>query len=336
MKKKKNTKYIPYDYDAAYQKLLENLKETEERRALKTGKNVYATKEIKAGDQLEIEIYPVFTRQEAYLIPDEAKRARQRQAQKTLDDKKSRKMCERLIQENFTDHDIWATFTYTEDERPADLKEAQKNMQNYIRRLNYRRKKEGLPKARYIYITECSPKGRWHHHIIMDGDLSLDAVEDIWKKGKRNQLRRIKRDEDGLTGMARYITKDKEHKDKYQKAWTASNGLKKPQEKVNHYKTKWKDVDKIVKGDLKVCDHLEKWYGDSYDFAEEEIRYNAFNGHFYIYARMRRKKERNESKIYEKKRRYRTDGRDGLGELAAEYLPGVGTTPPLSKRRKKK
>jgi hypothetical protein len=33
-----------------------------------------------------------------------------------------------------------------------------------------------------------------------------------------------------------------------------------------------------------------KWYGDKYDFAEAEVKYNTFNGRFYIYGRMRLRK----------------------------------------------
>lgn len=214
----------------------------------------------------------------------------QRQAQKNLNDKNSKKMCERVISENFTDRDIWATFTYTDDNMPASMEVATKNMQNYIRRLNYQRKKQGLSNARYVYVTECSEKGRWHHHIVMDGDVDMDTVEAVWNLGKRNEIRRLQRDENGLVGMARYITKEKSKKGKYQKTWCASKGLRKPKEKVNHYKTKQKDVDRIVKGDLNVCDHLMKWYGDKYDFAEAEVKYNTFNGRFYIYGRMRLRK----------------------------------------------
>ena len=86
---------------------------------------------------------------------------------------------------------------------------ATKNMQNYIRRLNYQRKKQGLSNARYVYVTECSEKGRWHHHIVMDGDVDMDTVEAVWNLGKRNEIRRLQRDENGLVGMARYITKEK-------------------------------------------------------------------------------------------------------------------------------
>ena len=168
----------------------------------------------------------------------EFKKKYQRQAQKNLNDKNSKKMCERVIGENFTDRDIWATFTYTDDNMPASMEVATKNMQNYIRRLNYQRKKQGLSNARYVYVTECSEKGRWHHHIVMDGDVDMDTVEAVWNLGKRNEIRRLQRDENGLVGMARYITKEKSKKGKYQKTWCASKGLRKPKEKVNHYKTK--------------------------------------------------------------------------------------------------
>lgn len=291
-KKRRKAVYVPYDYEAAYMNSLDKMEEANEERILKEGKvkSIYATKEIRSGDQLEVEIYPEFTKGQKDQIPDEGKRKRQRQAQKNLNDKNSKKMCERVIGENFTDRDIWATFTYTDDNMPASMEVATKNMQNYIRRLNYQRKKQGLSNARYVYVTECSEKGRWHHHIVMDGDVDMDTVEAVWNLGKRNEIRRLQRDENGLVGMARYITKEKSKKGKYQKTWCASKGLRKPKEKVNHYKTKQKDVDRIAKGDLNVCDHLMKWYGDKYDFAEAEVKYNTFNGRFYIYGRMQLRK----------------------------------------------
>ena len=91
-----------------------------------------------------------------------------------------------------------------------------------------------------------------------------------------------------------------------------SKGLRKPQEKVNHYKTKQRDVDKIVRGEITVREHLERWYGQEYEYAESEVRYNKFNGRFYIYGRMRkigapeRKKTRNEHEVCAEKRRDRT------------------------------
>lgn len=149
-------------------------------------------------------------------------------------------------------------------------------------------------------MTECSEKGRWHHHIVMDGDIDMDTVEKVWTLGERNEVRRLQKDENGLVGMAKYITKPKEPAKKkkkgdqevvakYQKAWTSSRGLRKPKVKKNHYKTTQKNVDDIVRGKLTVEDHMKKWYAAAgYIFTSSEVRYNEFNGRFYIYARMRK------------------------------------------------
>lgn len=286
MRRKK--RYVEYDYETAYQ---DSLSKIELSNAERVGSRVYATKEIRYGDQMDIEIYPQYVKQEGNKIP-EAAREKKKRVQKKLNDKNSRKMCERIIVENFDDDDVWATLTYTDETMPDTEQAAKRNMQNYIRRINQLRKKKGLKNARYVYVTECSSKGRWHHHIVMDGDLSLDEVERTWTKGRRNQVRRLQKDKDGLIGAARYITKDKGKKDKYQKLWSASAGLRKPKERINHYKTRSTDIRRIVTGEVKVCDHLQKWYGEKYEVAEAEIRQNPINGGFYIAARMRRKQIR--------------------------------------------
>lgn len=99
-------------------------------------------------------------------------------------------------------------------------------MTNYIRRINYRRKKLGLPKAKYIYVTEHDPdaKIRWHHHVIMDGLLDRDVCEKLWKLGERSQSKRLEEDAYGLVGMAKYITKDK-HRQKMRSGGTALQDL---------------------------------------------------------------------------------------------------------------
>ena len=85
-KKRRKAVYVPYDYEAAYKNSLDKMEEANEERILKEGKvkSIYATKEIRSGDQLEVEIYPEFTKGQKDQIPDEGKRKRQRQAQKNL------------------------------------------------------------------------------------------------------------------------------------------------------------------------------------------------------------------------------------------------------------
>lgn len=158
-------------------------------------------------------------------------------------------------------------------------------------------KKRGLPNARYVYVTEQGEKGRWHHHIVLDGDMDMDTVESLWTYGKRNQVRRLQKDENGIVGMAKYVSKPKgkgkdSEEGKYQKIWTPSKNLKKPDKHKNHYKTKQSHVDKMVNGTLPVQEHLNKWYAsEGYEYTESEIRYNKWNGQYYIYARMRKRQE---------------------------------------------
>lgn len=70
--KRRGTRYIPYDYEAAIDKSVEDMNEVFMEYMLKTKyRCVYTCKEIWAGNQLEIEIYPEFTRKED--IPEEGR-----------------------------------------------------------------------------------------------------------------------------------------------------------------------------------------------------------------------------------------------------------------------
>lgn len=178
-KKKRGMTFIPYDYEAAFNKSINDLHEYFVEQMLKNRfKCVYALKEIRAGEQFEVEIYPEFKKMDDVPVEGRIKRDNS-EAQKNLNDKNARKYVERLLNENFGDSDIWVTLTYGAGKEPQDMNEAVKNMQNYIRRVNYQRKKRELPPAKYIYITEWSPDAeiRWHHHLVMDGLLDMDTVE---------------------------------------------------------------------------------------------------------------------------------------------------------------
>lgn len=69
----------------------------------------------------------------------------------------------------------------------------------------------------------------------MDGDLDMDTVEKVWKKGSRNEVRRLEKDENGLSGMANYIVKEKT-RIKSEKRWNSSTNLMQPGIKVVHSK----------------------------------------------------------------------------------------------------
>lgn len=285
--RKKPPRYVDYDYEAAYQEQLDRddkaLTDDLKRRGARC---IYATKRVDAGDQVDLEIYPEFSKRDD--VPEAGRRkGYNAAAQRNLKDKNARKQCERLINENFTSRDLWATFTYTQDTLPQSMDEALENMQKYIKRLNYRRQKKALPPARYVYVTEWSEeegkKIRCHHHIVMDGDMSMDDVESLWKLGRRNEIRRLDYDENGLTGLARYITKDP----KGRRRWCASKNLRKPAEHKNHSQFSQRKVEKMAENYDDAVEMIKK-AAPGCIFKTLERRYNEWNGKFYIYARLRR------------------------------------------------
>lgn len=305
-KKRKGMQYVPYDYEAAFREQLTMMQEWSLDNMFAHDRKVrYALKEIKAGDQFEVEIYPQFRKMSE--VPREGQKVvKDNRAQNNLNDKNARKFVERKVNANFGDGDIWMTATYDDEHLPpdGDMDAANRDMVNFISRINYQRKKRGLPKAKWIYVTEYDKDAaiRWHHHIIMDGDLDMDVVEQCWKKGRRNEVRRLKRDDNGLSGLANYIVKQKDRL-KSEKRWHCSRGLRNPDIRVVHskqpekgqgnYKPIGKYVDQMVKNQNTIGEILAKWYTE-YDFTSAQVYYNDFNYMFYIHARMRRKREADE------------------------------------------
>lgn len=298
-------KYIPYDYESAYTESIENMNEWFTMQLAKNRKKtVYALKEIKAGEQIELEIYPQFQSMDD--IPANGRRIiKNNTAQRNLNDKNARKHIERLINTNFSDNDIWITLTYDNTHLPVDMESAIKNVQRYIRRINYKRKKKGLPNAKYIYVTEYNPtaKIRWHHHIVMDGLLAMDTVEQCWKQSSRNEVRRLRKDENGLTGIAKYITKDNV-RSKSERRWNSSQGLRNPDVRIVHskktdgvYKPISKFVPEFVENKNSIQQIVNNWYPDM-KYLDADIYYNTWNCMFYIHITLTTRRKNDEERLY--------------------------------------
>lgn len=284
----KRNRYVEYDYEEQYNKSIEDMGEHFVEQMINTGnKNIYATKEIEAGEQLELEMYPEFKKwqieQEEIVLKMNEKR---KEAQDRYNDKKSIKHINRIINENFTDKDMWMTLTFDNDNYPADMKDAAKKFNNFIAKLNYARKKQGFENSKYVYVIEYDEKAkiRYHIHAVMDGALPMDVVESKWTYGSRNQVRRLAKDEAGYTGLSTYITKQSV---RVKRKFSCSKNLRKYKVKVNHYKFKQMDINDMVRDENVIKEKLEKRY-PGYAYTHAEVKYNWFNNRFYIYARMRR------------------------------------------------
>lgn len=278
----KKRKYIESDYERLHDLKLNKDDEYINHNLEIRNKCNYVTKTITSGQIREIEIYPVYKKNE---IPDEWKLRKSKEAQRNLNDKNARKNLIRLINTNFKNGDYLITLNYSDDNLPADHEQAKKNMQNFIRRLNYQLKKRNLEKAKYIYITEhsISNKIRCHHHLIISTELPIDKVEELWKLGRRNNMKKLNCDELGLTGIATYLTKDPSGK----KRWCSSNNLKKPIVTKSNTKFSKKRVHTMTRFQHLIKQDIEQ-KNPGYVLVDYEILINKFNGRPYIYTRMRR------------------------------------------------
>ena len=154
--------------------------------------------------------------------------------QKALNDKRAKRYLEALIYANFGKGDLRTDLTYSPENMPKDEKAAKKEIQNFIKRINYRRKKLGLGNAKYIVVTEIGKNGKIHHHLIMDAEMDRDIVEDAWTKGYANTRRLQPDKKTKLTELIKYLVKDfkSESKDNRRK-WDSSLNLIKPWETIN-------------------------------------------------------------------------------------------------------
>ncbi len=289
-----------YDVEKAFREQAEKLNDWELLEMIRQRpKAIYEAKEIRAGEQLEVEIVPrFFTRED---IPEEArKRTSRREAQRNLNEANAVKYLTRKINANFTDGDYWITVTYPKGQEPKDMAEADKRLNAWIGKINYRLKKAGAERCKYVAVTEHDEKAkiRWHHHVVMHCDMASDKVLQLWSTKSRNECKPLVGDEYSYTGMALYITKMKDTREKYEKKWKCSRNLKDPDEKVviskkqspdsRRYKPVESYVTEFVTGKRDIEEQMKAWY-PGYLFTDYKVKYNNWNKRFYIYVRMRRK-----------------------------------------------
>ncbi len=266
-------------------------------------KNFIREKKIYCGaDYLEVDIIP---RTETENVRPGKRSKKQKVSapkQKNLNDKNAKRYFVQLINSNFGENDVHVTVTYSNEYLPDTIEEAEREAANYIRRISYRRKKEGLPPLKYILVTEYSmgkttgKPVRIHHHIIMNSGLDRDTIEELWRKPKRKGQKkgdkigfantdRLQPNEYGLEALARYLMKNPNGK----KRWSSSQNLTKPWSRTNDHKYTRKQVEKIVKDEADNTEFWRKKY-PGWVLTESKPVYNEITG-WSIYLKLRRLKE---------------------------------------------
>lgn len=248
---------------------------------------------------MEVDIIPCTEKRKG----KRTKRGKSRKQQVNLNDKNSRRYFAQLGKANFSAGDTVIHCTYEDKFYPKTIEDGIKQAKNYLRRIEYHMKKQGL-ELKYMLVTEFTPDEenedkpvRLHHHIIINRGLDRNFVEDLWgkevwkKKGKKKVKERIpfgfvnadrlQENENGIDGMTNYMQKRKEGC----KRWSTSQNLKKPTVKQNDSKYSRKKVNDL----RKTPEDKEHWRNEFPGFEPSEIKweYNEFNG-WSVYVKLRR------------------------------------------------
>ncbi len=285
--KKKQLYDISSYADEIYNQPYEDTKEEKIENALRPSKHLshYRLKTIISGPIVESEIYPVWKSKRYAPSKPAVQKKGSSIAQRNLNEKNSRKRFVRLLNANFTDSDIWATFTYDDAHLPSSIDEAIKEMQRYIKRLSAYVKKHNLPKLKYLYVTEFNDDDkehvRVHHHLVINFS-DRDTAERLWKAGGRKNTRRLQPDDFNLEGLGRYLTKGK-------RRWNSSINLVKPT--VITADSKFRSLRQVERmlTPVQAEEQLRKLYPDFTLLESPKVYVNDKYGGYYIYTRMRRR-----------------------------------------------
>lgn len=271
-------------------------------RSFMREKKIYCGKHYR-----EVDIYPYTAAQlTASTRGKRSKKIKETEPkQKNLNDKNARRYFTQTANLNFgSDPEaLHVTATYSGKYLPDTVEQAEQEATNFMRRVQYRRKKGGLPPLKYMIVTAYTTKRnsetpvRIHHHIIMNGGLDRDVVEDLWRKRRRKGQKkgdkigfcnadRLQADENGIAALCTYLVKQGCGK----KRWNSSHNLERPYSRTNDGKYNRRQIEKWAK-EHPPREFWEKKYpgwtltDDDYGVQYE---YNDFTG-WAVYLKLRKK-----------------------------------------------
>lgn len=217
-------------------------------------------KKIYCGENwLEVEIFPAF-----HTVGMRNRRRRILEtcpAQRNLNDKNGRKYFIRLCLANFGLGDFRLEFTYNRFFCPATAAELKRNGRNVIRRIQNKRKKQGLPPLKFVLINafgvskKTGKMVRPHHHLIVNGGLSMNDMLDVWRERKKNgraygfvTYAPLQPDfETGIVGLANYLAE--QPGEPGARRWSSSLNLQKPEFVTNDSRFRKRQIENLIRAE---------------------------------------------------------------------------------------
>lgn len=156
-------------------------------------------------------------------------------AQKRLNDKRARRYLVRITHMNFSKNDLALDLTFDNQHLPKDREGVQKEVRNYLKRLQRVRKANNLPEMKYIYVIsnrdQEGREARWHVHMCLSG-MDRDIAEAKWGKGMANASH-LQFTETGVEGRVIYMMRQAAAGER---RWSGSQNLQKPEAIVSDHK----------------------------------------------------------------------------------------------------
>lgn len=260
------------------------------------------TKNLREKESLEILHTKIFfiTQQEK----NQSRKSKKKESTIKRNEINTRRALEHHIRKvncNFDKSDYVIHATFNSEKRPLTRIEVDNAFRNYIKRINNKRKKLGLGRSRYMAVIEGGDgtEKEVHFHIIMDGDLDRNILEDLWGKRGFANVDRLQPNEEGLTGLTKYMSKghfeelieenedNSEKKIKGTKRWRTSKGnLREPVIEVNDNRFNKNKVRNMFKNEPSR-EEIEKLY-PGYTLTYFKAVWNEEYDQYYIDIRLRR------------------------------------------------
>lgn len=213
-------------------------------------------KAVKSAEKYkDVNIYQLTTEQDTF----SRKRTRKKLStpkQVKQDWKYAQQYATQLVNANFGEGDYVVDLTY--DKEPEDRERAEKDVVNYIARLERLYKRNGI-KLKAFWVTGGGhPKKnedgvtRFHHHLIISGGIDRDIVEAVWNLKNHNRVKssrvKIRNNEFGLEPRVIYMVKPAHCSPKPNaKRWHTCGMSRKPIEFRNDNRYDEADFYKLVK-----------------------------------------------------------------------------------------
>ncbi|MBE6878669.1 MAG: hypothetical protein E7488_05840 [Ruminococcaceae bacterium] len=257
----------------------------------------YTIQRIFSGDWVEVKIFPEWKKRawvprRGETSPD----AKQRQNKKDAINKLTR-----ILNHNFVPYkDYFLTMTFDDDHLVLDDDTGFEMAEKGIRRIKYQYKKAGVElravykieikrakrsDSSYIRTADGRQLYRPHLHIVLNGGVDWQKIEQAWAVGENKKLEMLRWSNVGFLKLAQYLCKDTK---KGRRRWNSTANLIKPPPPRTTYSDKQGRKSRVF--EIAKNENLHKAYFEQllpeYSFIQSTSTFSDFGSGCYIHARM--------------------------------------------------